>query len=224
MKKTFYILFVFMISMSGFSQTTGGFDVNSRYFNDVGRRAGSSADKAIHGSPYYNEYYSSVTIEGYDDTPLLRYNAYQDEMEFKQDGQIYYLIKRVGLKIEFTNENKVYEVVNYLDKKDHLMGYLIVLTQGANMSLYARENIKYIEERETTTGYDSHRPAEYKKINNAFFIKTGESIINFPRNRRELIRAFPDKRSQISDFLKKNRISFSKEEDLMQLVTFLNSL
>lgn len=226
MKKVVVGVFCFIVSF-GFSQTMGNFDVGSRYINDLGGRIGGRTDKSVQGSQYYDgvESFLPVKIDGYDnETPAFRYNAYRDEMEFQKEGQIYYALKKEGLRINFVRANKVYEVLNYTDKTDIITGYLVVINEGDKVSLYVKEQIKYIAERESATGYDSSKPAEYKKVDDTFFIRIEDATVNFPKNKKELLKMFPDKNPQISDYLKKNKISFSKESDLIELTKFLNTL
>src|SRR5690554_7825958 len=60
------------------------------------------------GSMYFNSTYAPAKIDDNDEVVILRYNAYNDEMEFEQNGDTYYLIKSDNVKINFFNHNKVY--------------------------------------------------------------------------------------------------------------------
>src|SRR5690606_17180681 len=103
-------------------------------------------------------------------------------------------------------------------------GYLILLSENEKVSLYKKEQIRFVPAKEATNSYDMGRPAEYKKADDAFFIELNGTIENFPKNRKELIRKFAHKEKEVSDFVKKNKISFSREADLIELTKFLNTL
>lgn len=206
----------------GFSQTIGRFDVSTNQMLDLGRR-GDKGVEDVRGTQYFEEKYSKSKVSGYDDFAYLRYNAVQDEMEFEKGGDLYYIPKVQNMTVTFSDQ-KTYEYLNFSDKGNELSGYLVVLSKGDKYTVYKREQIKYISAKEATNSYDSGRPAEYKKADNTFFITAGEKAVNFPKNKKELLKMFPDQSTQISDYLKKNKVSFSKEVDLIDLTKFLNTL
>ncbi|MFA5555838.1 MAG: hypothetical protein AB7D46_07655 [Flavobacteriaceae bacterium] len=213
----------FIVSI-GFSQTIGKYDLSSNMLIDLGSRSSAAAIN-VQGSQYFNETYLPSKVSGYENETIpLRYNAAQDEMEFQKAGQLYHIPKTQNMTVTHITNQKVYEYIDYIDKEDKVSGYLAVLHKGEQHSLYKREQIKYIPAKEASNSYDRDRPAQYKKADDTYFIKTGDVIENFPKNRKELLRKFSNKKTQLSDFIKKNKISFSQEGDLIKLVIFLNTL
>jgi len=178
----------------------------------------------ISGTMYYDESFSHARLDNDDEVIFLRYNAFKDEMEFKQANETYYLIKDDNTIINFFNNNKIYQYLKYVDTdKNEKRGFLLKLIDGEK-SLYKSERIILIPERPTTTGYETSKPAEYKKSKEIFYIKVGEQTSVFPKNKKELLKMFPDKNKEISTFLKNNKLSFSKETDLIGLTKFLNTI
>lgn len=216
--------FFFFIVSVGFSQTIGRYDMSSNMLIDLGNRSSPAAIN-VQGSQYFNETYLPSKVSGYEnETISLRYNAVQDEMEFQKAGQLFNIPKTQNMTITHITNQKMYEYTNYMDNENKVSGYLVVVDKGGQYSLYKREQIKYIPAKEALSSYDKDRPAEYRKANDTYFIKTGDVIENFPKNRKELLRKFSNKKTQLSDFIKKNKISFSQEGDLIKLVIFLNTL
>src|SRR5690606_6741421 len=216
MKRVLIIgFFSFLFSFS-FSQTTGSFDFSDgRQILGLGRKSVKS-NKNVIGSQYFNDKFLKVTVSGFEDeTIYLRYNAVQDEMEFEKGGEIYYVPKNQNMTITFTAPQKVYEYTGYTDKENNTSGYLVLINKGEQYSLYKKEQIKYIPEKEAVNSYDVSRPAEYRKVDDTYFIKIGDTIENFPKNKKELLKKFPNKSSEISDFLKKNKISFSDRKSVV---------
>lgn len=224
MKRVLIIgFFSFLFSFS-FSQTIGRYDLSSNMLMDLGR-ASNTNSKNITGTQFFNETYLPSKVSGYENEIIsLRYNAAQDEMEFQKGGQSYYIPKTQNMTVTQLLNNKMYEYTDYTDKEDKISGYLVVINKEGQYFLYKREQIKYIPAKEAYNSYDRERPAEYRKVDDTYFIKIGDTIENFPKNKKELLKKFPNKSSEISDFLKKNKISFSVEDDLIKLVRFLNSL
>jgi len=176
------------------------------------------------GTMYYDESFGQARIDNDAETLYLRYNAFKDEMEFKQGNDIYYLIKDDNTRVNFFNNKKLYQYLKHIDTdKKEKRSFLLELV-GGEKSLYKSEKIDFIPERPTTTGYETPKPAEYKKSKGIYYIKTGEMVIPFPKNKKELLKLFSHKNEEISDFLKKNKPSFSKETDLIKLTEFLNTI
>ncbi len=189
---------------------------------DNAYRADSKAD--VVGSPYYNEELTLARISDYENENFaLRYNAFQDEIEFKRNEELYYIPKTEGLSIKFVSPVKEYQFHRYTDKGSEVSGYL-VLVSDTKVGLYLKEQIKFVEAREAENSYARDKPATYTKVANTYYIKLGDDITTFPKNRKELIKMFPDKKAEITAFLKKTKISFSKETDLINLVNFLSTI
>ena len=181
-------------------------------------------EKNIEGSPYFTTTFLPATVTGYEGMFLLRYNAYKDEMEFQSEGKILFVIKSDSMEVNFTNSKKNYKYTLYNSDKGNVKGFLVKLSTGEKVSLFKREKVKLIPKVEPANSYASEVPAHYEFQKETFYIKKMDGIVTFPKNKKELVKMFPDKESQIVDFLKNNIISFSKESDLVILVTFLNSI
>lgn len=181
-------------------------------------------DKSIEGKPYATATFLPAYVTGYEGMFLLRYNAYKDEMEFDSDGKILFVVKSDSMEVTFTNSKKKYKFSEYNADKEKIRGFLVVLQTGNKVSLYKREKIKLIPKVEAANSYASDVPAHYDSQKETFFIKRENTISLFPKNKKELIKLFPDKESLIVDFLKQNSVSFSKESDLMTIVSFLNTI
>lgn len=220
MKKVISVGVFFLVSFFGFSQSTVVTISSGHGFNIVP----DDAPETVTGSMYLDGAFTPARINEEQDVVILRYNAYKDEMEFQQGQDTYYLIKEDNVKIDFLNNKKTYNYLSYSDgSKQSQKGFLVELVNGKK-SLYEKEAVAFIPSKPTTTGYEAPKPAEYKRSKEAFFIKVSDKVVNFPKNKKELLKMFPDNNSQISDYLKKNKVSFSKKEDLIGLTKFLNTL
>jgi hypothetical protein len=227
MKKVVLALTLLVVSF-GYSQTRGQYDIASGLGGrgqvfDFGRKA--DARENVNGSPYFVDTYLPVKLSNFENENILvRYNAAEDEMEFRKDGQIYYVPKSDDLSVKFLNSGKEYHYTSYTDKGNVTSGYLILVSENEKVSLFKREQIKFVAAKEAANSYDTGRPAEYKKADDAFFLELNGTIENFPKNKKELIRKFSHKEKEVAEFLKQNKTSFSREADLVQLTKFLSTL
>ncbi len=186
-------------------------------------------DGTIQGSPYLTSNFFYGEIEGIDGGLMMRYNAHRDEFEIKktdQEKDLFSLPKedRYGLIIGKFN-NTIIRLKEYKDKTgDVVKGYLYELHKNGNISLLKREKIILQKEREGT-GYQDYQPPKFSKGRTELYLEKGDgSIIEFPTNKKELLKIYPDKKNEIEAFLKSNKIKFNDESDMALIVDFIGKL
>ncbi|WP_040250003.1 hypothetical protein [Psychroserpens mesophilus] len=188
-------------------------------------------NESVEGSPYINEKFLPATISASEgDVFYVRYNAMSDEFEVKGDQNKAYALNRYrrDIVIEILPLKKTYQVVGYYDdERNENFGYFLYLTNPkAKTVLFKKEKIIFIDEQKASTGYDSNDPAKYKRINDKFFIKlNGKKILSeLPNKRKDLAKLFSEHEDSVIAYMKENRIKTSKEEDLIQLINYVNTL
>jgi len=174
----------------------------------------------ILGTPYPDKDFMRAKISGTtDEQVLIRYNSYNDEIEFKKEDKVLALPKKAEYgRIEVISPKKTFVL---LDTSDELTGYFYELVNGKN-NLYKKIKTKFIDFVPAPNGYSSDKPANFKTLDPVYYIKTDKGFIKKPKNQKEIIEQFPDKKDSLSGFFKSNKIRFDKDEDLIKLVTFLN--
>lgn len=173
----------------------------------------------ILGSPYLDKKFRDATVAKDYEKTVIRYNSYQDEIEFQKDGEPLVLPKEENFyRIEFSSPK---ETMVFLDTRDDLKGYFFELLNG-KVSLYKKRKTKFIDAVPADNSYASDRAASFKLLEPIFYIKTETGYLKKPKNQKEIIAHFPDKKDALTAFFKENKIRFDKEEDLKKLVTFLN--
>lgn len=173
------------------------------------------------GSPYSNVNFSLAKIaENYEKIPV-RYNSYTDQIEFQKDGTVMVLPKESAFgKIEIVSPK---QTLVLLATKDDLDGYFYELIDGKNASLYKKVQTKFIDVIPASNTYSSDKPATFKTQDPIYYIKTEKGFIKRPKNVKEIIEQYPDKKDALNSFLKENKLKLQKEEDLKKIVTFLNN-
>ena len=190
----------------------------------------SLKDNGAVGTPYLNEEFFPAKIS-IDEKKVFsaRYNAYNDEFEIKiADNNIQNLNKAIdNITIKMLKSNETFGALNYMDSKTGLnRGYFIFLTpDNENARLYGRKTKKFIEAKPAQTGYDIDKPAEFKDAKETFFIAIGDGYAQeVPKKKKEISKIWPEKSKEINSFVKSNKIKTSKEEDLIKLVNYINTL
>jgi hypothetical protein len=97
--------------------------------------------------------------------------------------------------------------------------------EGKNLIL-KKHKVVFIEEQASKTGYDEPKPAMFKSLKDRIYIKIGsKEAIVLPTKKKKLAKAiFPENPKDILDFINSNKIKLSKEEDLITLINYLNSM
>lgn len=170
-------------------------------------------------SPYLSKEFSNAKVAAnYAEVPV-RYNSYSDEVEFKKNNEIQVLPKTADFsRIEISSPK---QTIVLLQTSDDLSGYFLELVNGKN-SLYKKVKTKFTDLVPAANSYASDRPANFRALDPVYYIKTDKGFIKKPRNQKEIIEQFPDKKDTLNTFFKSNKIKFDKDEDLIKMVTFLN--
>ncbi len=186
----------------------------------------STKENIVDGTPYINgNNFEKVVIKGYSkNVQNLRYNAYEDEMEFKDGNDTYYTNKEEGLKIDFPALKKTYQCVNYSFDNKNRFGYLVVLVDNPKYSLFKQEKIELLKGEKSPSAYSKDANDYYVKQKDLYIIKKENSYFKMPKNQKEFINDFSLNKTEFDKFIKENKLSFSKEEDLKKIINYLNNL
>jgi hypothetical protein len=180
----------------------------------------------IEGSPHENsDFVLGVVVtksdQKYENIPL-RYNIYNDEMEFKSDeGTILSLSPPEFIDSIIIGKEK-YIYIPYAIGNKLLRGYFKVIAEG-KASLLVKQNVN-LKEAELPQAYKDAQPARFIRTPDDFYIRM-EQLEAYPvSNKKELYGILEDKAKEMDDFLKKNKTRFNRLEDMQKLVNYYNSL
>ena len=183
----------------------------------------AASTEPIKGSQYVNDNYVEGTVF-YADKSLtvpLRYNAFQDVMEYQQNGKPLVLDAKSVQRVNLGDETFVTFPYDVKGKKK--VGFFAVLDSG-EMALFSKKAIIYqagIKGRALDGG---DLPAQYKPVPDTYYYKLGDGSLKEVDNLKSLLADLPENQSAIADFARKEKISFKKEKDLVALVKQYNSL
>lgn len=223
------LIFLFTISLSN-AQSIAFADGNATYGREnsfITIDADTRYD--IEGSKYLVDKFMPAVVSTMPDKLFnIKYNVFSGEMEVQSSNNKAYALNkyRKDIVITFINSKTTYQLFDYINSDDMMqLGYFLVLNRGENKIL-KKEKIIFLEEKPSKTGYDEHRPPQYKRLDDKYYLKIAgnSNAIELPKNKKKFAALFPDKKSDILDFIKSEKIKFSKDADLKKLVTHINSL
>lgn len=163
--------------------------------------------------------YELASVDDYDTKAYVRYNIYEDQMEFVREKSIYYLTKEAGRKVLFKESNFSYKTFDYKGK----LHFFRVHLEGKN-SLIARQVVKYIEAKVAKSGYDKAREADFKRKKDEFYISFDKSVVKVPSRKKEFYSLFGNNSNTMKTYMKENKLSHKKVDDLKKIVTYSNTL
>jgi hypothetical protein len=207
----------------GFSQGSTSIDIATEKL-----RMSSDASKAIsaQGSPYVDKNFLPLKVTGYPNQLFTgRFNAYNGEMEVNLGTKIIALDKRKDYRVTFTQTNKIYRTFSYETEKGiSRNGFLAIVNETDSFSVLKEEKIKYYEREEPVSSYQQPKPAKFKKENDIYYLKKGNKVTHLPTKRRSILKAYPKHAKAIKSFIKENKLSASKEADLIRIAQHISTL
>jgi hypothetical protein len=180
----------------------------------------------IQGSPYLSKEFSAGTIFTTQriqyDSILLRYNIYQDELQFKNPaGEIMSIgTPEIVEKAVFDKNVLVYLPYNSVGKTKK--GFFLLVEQG-KVWLLIKPQVGFQEATEPAA-YKDAEPAKFISKADDFYIRTGDEAAMLINSKKDLIAAFPDNNDKIESFISKNKIKTNKKEGITEVVRYYNSI
>jgi len=220
--KTILLVSFSLATQIGFSQVAN-YESNNRFVEANAK----APEKKPTGSQYINEKFVPGSYLNNSQIILLRYNAYADQVEFKDSNdENKYLVPNKGVQLITSDKKNIYIYEDYsTEKEGNKTGYLNLISENGQVKIYSRTKIYLKAETQSTNGYQTAKPAGYKKAETEYYIKVKEQPIVFlPSNKKELYKLFPGKEKEVTEYIKSNKISLDKEEDLKSLGSFLNTI
>lgn len=188
------------------------------------------SDKSIQGTPYLDEVFAPARVSS-EITKIfyIRYNLVNDEMEVKNENEAVSTINKSisNISVTFLQNNKTYQVFKYLNEDGSSdNGYFTLLSNiNTKVKLLLKESKVYKEGQAAKSGYEQAVRPSFKKAKDKYFIKVGgDYAIELPKSKKDVAKLFPKFESQISSFIKKNKIKTSSKEDLLELTKFISEL
>lgn len=231
MKKSLISILIILITNNLFSQAhRNEFNIGLRQINIEQHKSAYREYKNLKGSPYVNEEFLLGKIynekEMIFDNLHLRYNAFSDEIEIrnseKNEKLEYGALKRNSdefIKIF----NKIYVFAPF-ENSNTLGHYFEILSTEKLFDLYKKTMVKFNQPVDAVTSYDKDRPAEFKQAHTYYLVDKKGNFNELPSNKNKLLKVLSKENKEVKDYAKKNKLNLANEKDLIQLVSYYNSL
>jgi hypothetical protein len=178
----------------------------------------------IEGTPYLDETFVEgvIALGNKVHAVPVRYNIFQDLMEYKQNGQSLLLDPTTAIKkVRFGVNTFVVQKFEFKGKTKY--GFLALLDSGKLM-LFSKKVVTYLEARKGGALDGTDLPARYNRSPDVFYYKIGDGELHEVESIKSMIASFPGKQEELTLFAKKEKVSPRKEKTLVQFVQYYNSL
>ena len=212
------LIIIFQITAQDIERVNGiisYLDFNSKTISDYSE---------IKGSPYLTDDFVMSKVFFKNDSIMkiaLRYNIYDKSMELKLNNSAYSISNpHVIKKIEMNDNIFIY----YYNKNDiNYNSYYELLVSGKNY-LIAKKDIVFRDANPPKYGILEPEPKKFINRKDIYYVVKDSSLPIIIKNNKSMKEIFSDKKEQIEKFIKKEKISYKKRNDLIQLVKYYNSL
>jgi hypothetical protein len=174
----------------------------------------------ISGSPYLSPGFinSTVYLKNGDTVAVpLRYDLYQDELEFKRNAQILWIVKNDVLSIRYGGETLIPEPF----PEDTGESAYFFSPETGHYSLYIRKKVDfspYVPPKPFTDAV----PDRFVPLPDEYYLKQEGAPARKIKNKKVLTEILSENQSAL-DYIKKSKIRVNDPEDLLELVRFLNN-
>ncbi|MEM6721723.1 MAG: hypothetical protein AAF611_20510 [Bacteroidota bacterium] len=184
------------------------------------------------GSQYFDEQFREIKVASSAERVKARYNAFFDEMEIQNENgtEVGYLNKFYHQdKLIFTDEGTEYKILDaYADPEISALGYYEVLYEGSYVSLYKKHAKKLAIGLEQSV-YMTPPPeviTEFQELKTEYYVEFNKNGIakKLGRTRGAVARLFGDDKRIIKEYMKENKLKVIRDEDLIKIMTYVNSL
>lgn len=230
MRKILLICSVFTLSISGYSQqllNSSTSFTGDLFLKEIEKDARNvrPVNTEIDGTPYLKPEFQEgvvITLRGAFNSVNMRYNIYQDVMEFNMGGKNLCLDPTPLIK-SITLDGQKFVVGDFPFKTSIIRGFLVELV-GGSVSLYAKKNISF-REAEPPKALESmaHLPKLVKLSDTYYLNRPNEDMVKV-KSINEIMFLLSNDTSDLKKYVKAEKLSNKKVGDMIKFVSYINSL
>ncbi len=184
---------------------------------------GSAGSEEIKGSPYlFDEWYIGeikTKLGSVYPNVKIKYAPYTDQLFFlTDDGDERAIAREKVHYFQFNDEAGK----GYLFEHIPYQGYLLRVAKSDKLTLYKKIE-KTIKEAPKNNGYNASTGRDEFIESTRYYILTN-TIVEPVSNKNDFVELFPEKKSELMNYIKKNKVKFKKDEKMIELVMFTQSL
>ena len=157
----------------------------------------------------------------------FRYNVYQNFIEILSPDdvdkeKINALVQSENIYVKLGN--KEYHYKDYINKDlERKSGYLIKYRSNSGINVYKEIVKKFYEPKIAQTSYHKDDPGRFVDIEN-YYLEINGQVKEVKMNKNKIVDYFPDNQKSLKNYIKKEKLSFKDQKDLVLLVSYYSRL
>jgi len=164
------------------------------------------------------------TIDGNIYKGKFRYDMYSGIPEFLVDKYIYQLSAPQLVDTIIMGDYKlVYAEMAKGEDEDAGRSTFFIVIEDGSYQLLQRPGVVY-RAAELPKPYQPAKPAQFLPIADSYYIKADDKPAVRIRSKKDILAALNDSDKDVAGYIKKNKISQNKQDDLEKVVSYCNSL
>ncbi len=183
----------------------------------------------VKGSPYtFDAFVPAVVMYSGEKEKefYARYNAYNDEVEFKEFNRegapIYGLLKSPKISCIINGEELKY--MQYSKEGEMAQGYLLKKLDGTRYSLFVKDQKTIRKKRTATNSLQRTFPARFADAKEFYIGGPGEAPTLLPQKKKKFLQMLDrSDREKATDYIKEHKVNLKDESQVVRLLAFLNA-
>jgi hypothetical protein len=177
----------------------------------------------VKGSPYLTDHFSKGelhTSNGIYKDLDMKYDIYEGTFLLKINNQNNYLDQNQSTRMVLCDGKRFYlKNLGTASKPKH---EFLILVDSSQVSLFVKKNVSLRPEEPPKAMETQAHPAEFVKQKDSYYIQLGTGNMILIENPKDLYAIFADKANGLKELIKKEKLSFKKEEDVVKMMQYCN--
>jgi len=200
----------------------------TEYVDGIAKMQFSKEERNVVGTPFMDDEFLFGVLILHDGTQIdgqkYRYNINADEMQFILRGDTVAIYQPLKVQSVTLGEQKFIYDLRKVGPDQLEAGYFEVLVEGKTSLLLRRLSRMEVDEYVPTYMGGGGSKNLFYKHSQFHYIKVGDKSVEKIKNRRVIMKAMEDRKSELSEFIKRNNLSTRQVEDLIEIVNYYNKL
>lgn len=200
-------------------------------FTDLANRSKRTPKPSnIQGTHYFNERFEVATLDYFgtelNDKGFMRYNAFRDEVEMasttSQNESDLILMKSNDIVPSIGGEDYLY-IPHRLEDGRAYIGYLVLLHQGNNHTVYIKRQKVFMEEVVARTGLENPFPPRFVDNIQIYVSTKGDTPVPLKQSKKGVSSFFKENSDKVRKFIKANKLKVSDTDAIIKVFEFADS-
>ena len=174
------------------------------------------------GSPYLTDDFRRGMVYMENETPypaMMRYNAYQDEIQVQGPNGISTLFMRDNIWAELNGET--IKIETYEKGSGTAQGYFFELNKGATRLLKRHQRV-FMEAVPASSSYSMEKPPRFDDEITYYLVQEGVPAKEIRLKKKDIADILNSQEAQA--YIKKNKMKLKSEVEVLELINHLNAL